>query len=135
MIKNITIGQYFPADTMIHRLDPRIKIIIVFMFIVSLFFITSFYPYLLILAFIMLTIKLAKIPVRYVLKGLKPLMFIIVITFLINIFMTKGEVILEIGPQYYKGGHQAGSFHGTKAYISSYWYIFTDIDNITNIIN
>lgn len=98
MIKNITIGQYFPGDTVIHRLDPRIKIIIVFMFIVSLFFIASFYPYLLIVAFIVSTIKLAKMPFKYVLKGIKPLMFIIVITFLINVFMTKGEVILSLGP-------------------------------------
>lgn len=98
MIKNITIGQYFPGDTVIHRLDPRIKIIIVFMFIVSLFFINSFYPYLFILAFILLTIKLSKVPLKYVLKGLKPLLFIIIITFLINIFMTKGEVIVSLGP-------------------------------------
>ncbi len=98
MIRNITIGQYFPADTVIHRLDPRIKILIVFMFIVSLFFIASFYPYALILAFIVLTVKLSKIPFRYVLKGLKPLWFIIIITFIINVFMTKGEVILELGP-------------------------------------
>ncbi|NLX61413.1 MAG: energy-coupling factor transporter transmembrane protein EcfT [Tissierellia bacterium] len=98
MIKNITIGQYFPTNSVIHRLDPRIKIIITFMFIVSLFFVTSFYPYFLILAFIALTIKLSRVPFKFVLKGLKPLLLIITITFLINIFMTKGEVVLSIGP-------------------------------------
>jgi len=68
------------------------------MFIASLFFIKSFYPYLFILAFILLTVKLSKVPFRYVLKGLKPLMLIILITFVINIFMTKGEVLFSIGP-------------------------------------
>lgn len=98
MLRDITIGQYFPADTIIHRLDPRTKILITTMFIASLFFIKSFYPYLFILAFIMLTVKLSKVPFRYVLKGLKPLMLIILITFVINIFMTKGEVLFSIGP-------------------------------------
>ncbi|NMB26546.1 MAG: energy-coupling factor transporter transmembrane protein EcfT [Tissierellia bacterium] len=98
MLKDITIGQYFPGDTFIHRLDPRIKILIIIMFIASLFFIVSFYPYILILGFILLTIRLSKVPIRYVLKGLKPLMFIISITFLINIFFTKGEVLFLLGP-------------------------------------
>lgn len=98
MLRDITIGQYFPADTIIHRLDPRTKILITTMFIASLFFIKSFYPYLFILAFILLTVKLSKVPFRYVLKGLKPLMLIILITFVINIFMTKGEVLFSIGP-------------------------------------
>ncbi|MFS8540856.1 MAG: energy-coupling factor transporter transmembrane protein EcfT [Tissierellales bacterium] len=98
MLRDITIGQYFPADTIIHRLDPRTKILITTMFIASLFFIKSFYPYLFILAFILLTVKLSKVPFRYVLKGIKPLMLIILITFIINIFMTKGEVLFSIGP-------------------------------------
>lgn len=98
MFRDITIGQYFPADTVVHRLDPRTKILIATMFIGSLFFIKDFYPYLLILAFILLTVKLSSIPFKYVLKGLKPLTFIIVITFIINVFMTKGEVLFTIGP-------------------------------------
>lgn len=98
MLKDITIGQYFPGDTFIHRLDPRIKIIIIIMFITSLFFIKTFPPYLLILAFIIFTIWLSKVPFKYVLKGLKPLMVIIGITFAINVLLTKGEVLFEIGP-------------------------------------
>ncbi|QQY79384.1 energy-coupling factor transport system permease protein [Keratinibaculum paraultunense] len=98
MLKDITIGQYFPKDTFVHRLDPRIKILIVAMFIISLFFIDTFYPYILILAFILVSIKLSEIPVKYVFKGLKPLMPIIIITFVINTLFTKGEVLLALGP-------------------------------------
>lgn len=98
MLKDITIGQYFPGDTFVHRLDPRIKILITIMFIASLFFVNTFYPYILILAFILISIKLSKIPAKYVVKGLKPLMPIIIITFVINVLFTKGEVLLPLGP-------------------------------------
>lgn len=98
MIKNITIGQFLPGETIIHKLDPRMKIMVTFLFIISLFFINSFYPYIFVVLFITSAIKLSKVPIRYIIKGLKPIMFIILITFLINLFMTKGEIILEIGP-------------------------------------
>ena len=98
MLKNITIGQYFPGDTVIHNLDPRVKIISVFLFIMSLFLIKTFYPYILVIAFIGVAITISKVPISYILKGLKPLIFLIAITFAINALMTKGEVIFEIGP-------------------------------------
>ncbi len=98
MLKNITIGQFYPGDTIIHNLDPRIKIIITFLFIISLFFINTFIPYIFVLIFILGAILLSNVPIRYIIKGLKPLLLIIIITFLINVFMTKGEVLYEIGP-------------------------------------
>ncbi|EOD01023.1 energy-coupling factor transporter transmembrane component T family protein [Caldisalinibacter kiritimatiensis] len=98
MLKDITIGQYFPGETIIHKLDPRVKILITFLFIISLFFIDSFLPYVFVVAFIMSAIALSKVPLKYILKGLKPLMIIIFITFAINVFMTSGEVIFELGP-------------------------------------
>ena len=98
MLKDITIGQYFPGDSIVHRLDPRIKIIIIGLFIATLFFIDSFFPYIFILLFIGAVIKVANLPLKFIIKGLKPLMFIILITLAINVFLTKGEVIFEIGP-------------------------------------
>lgn len=98
MLKDITIGQFFPGDTIVHKLDPRVKILITFVFIISLFFINKFYPYIFILGFILTAIKLSEIPFKYVLKGLKPLRFILIITFVINVFMTKGVVLFNIGP-------------------------------------
>lgn len=98
MIKDITIGQYFPGDTIIHKLDPRIKILATVAFITSLFLINKFYPYLLVLVVVFSMVKLSKVPIKFVLKGLKPLLFIILITFFINVFMTKGIVLFQIGP-------------------------------------
>ncbi|WP_069650766.1 energy-coupling factor transporter transmembrane component T family protein [Caloranaerobacter ferrireducens] len=98
MIRDITIGQYYPGNTVVHKLDPRVKIIITFLFIMALFFIDKFLPYLFILGFILMAILISKIPIKYILKGLKPLLPIILITFVLNLFMTKGQVIFEIGP-------------------------------------
>ncbi len=98
MLKDITIGQYFPGTSIVHKLDPRVKIVVTAMFIASLFFITKFYPYALIVLFIGMVINNAKLPIKFILKGLKPLMFIILITFAINLFMTKGEVLVTLGP-------------------------------------
>jgi len=91
MLKDITIGQYYPSDSPIHRLDPRTKLVITFLFIVIIFFVRYYTGYLYILAFMGLTVLLSKIPVKYILKGLKPLLFIILLTFFINIFFTPGD--------------------------------------------
>jgi len=98
MLKNITIGQYFPGKTIIHKLDPRIKILITLLFIFSLFFIDSFTPYLFVVAFILTSVGLSKVPLKFILKGLKPLLIIIMITFLINAILTPGEVLYRLGP-------------------------------------
>lgn len=98
MIKNITIGQYYPKDTTIHRLDPRVKILSVFAFIISLFFIREFVAYAPPILLLLLSIILSKVPASYILKGLKPIFVIITLTFIINLFMTTGEVLFRLGP-------------------------------------
>ena len=97
MLKDITIGQYFPAKSPVHSLDPRYKILIMTIFIVSLFFIQSFWPYIFVFAWLFLTIVAAKIPVNMVLKGLKPLRLILLFTFIMNLFFIPGEEIFRWG--------------------------------------
>ena len=97
MFKNLTIGQHYPVESPVHDLDPRLKIIITFIFIISLFLIESFWGYLIVAAFLTVTITLSKVPVKFVIKGLRPILFIIMITFIINLLMTPGRVIYTIG--------------------------------------
>ncbi len=97
MFKDITIGQYYPEDSVVHRLDPRTKILLTIIYIISLFLIDEFSGYFYVFAFIALTTYLSKVPVKYILKGLKPLAIIITITILINLFLTPGEVIFRLG--------------------------------------
>lgn len=96
MLKDITIGQYIPGDTPVHNLDPRIKIIITFLFITILFFVNKFYGYIFVLAFLVLSIMLSKISLKFIFRGLKPLIFIILFTVILNMFMTEGEVIYSV---------------------------------------
>ena len=97
MFKNLTIGQHYPVDSPIHNLDPRLKIIMTFIFIISLFLIESFTGFLFVVAFLTVTITISKVPVKFVIKGLRPILFIILITFIINLLMTPGRVIFTLG--------------------------------------
>ncbi len=96
MIRDITLGQYYPGDSKIHRLDPRTKIICTFAYIISLFLVRDFLGFAITVAFLGFTIFLSKVPLRFIFKGLKPIFFIIIFTFTVNMFMTKGETLVEI---------------------------------------
>ena len=97
MIRDITLGQYYPGDSKIHRLDPRTKIICTFAYIISLFLVRDFLGFAIVVTFLSLTIFLSRVPLRFIFKGLKPIFFIIIFTFTVNMFMTKGEPLVEIG--------------------------------------
>ena len=91
MLKDITIGQYIPGDTFVHKLDPRTKIIITILYISSLFIINKFVGYTLILLFLTATIINSKVPLSFILKGLKPIFLLIIINAVLNLFMIKGN--------------------------------------------
>ena len=94
MLTNITLGQYYPVDSPVHRLDPRTKLILTIVFIVGVFLVSSVTGYLLVFAFVYMTARAAKIPFRMLMKGLKPLRLILIITFLLNLFFTAGNTVL-----------------------------------------
>ncbi|MCD5413719.1 MAG: energy-coupling factor transporter transmembrane protein EcfT [Clostridiales bacterium] len=98
MLKDITIGQHYPTSSVIHKLDPRTKIIAVFVFILTLFLVEDFIAYGFIAVFVLCCILISKIPIKYILKGLKPLTFIILFTLVINSFMIAGRIIITLGP-------------------------------------
>ena len=91
MLKDITLGQYFPGPSVIHRMDPRAKLIMLVLYIVALFTAVSWVSYGLLFAFLVLCIKISAIPPKSILKGMKPLVFILVFTGVLNIFFTAGE--------------------------------------------
>lgn len=95
---NISIGQYLPFDTFVHRLDPRVKIVGVFLYIVTIFFVKDFYSYIPFVALLIGLLYVARIPFKSIVKSLKPLIFIIVLTGIINLVTTPGNVIFKIGP-------------------------------------
>lgn len=97
MLKDITIGQYYPTNSIIHKLDARVKLIATFIFMISLFIINKFWPYLIVVGSLIAVISLSKIPSKFIVKGLKPLKWIIIFTFVINIFFIPGDTIWSLG--------------------------------------
>jgi len=94
MIKDITLGQYFPLDSIIHKLDPRFKILATFIYIVLVFFANSVLTYSLVALFCFGVVFLSKVKLSLVLKSVKPLLLIIVFTAVINLFFTSGTDII-----------------------------------------
>ncbi|ACL68910.1 energy-coupling factor transporter transmembrane component T family protein [Halothermothrix orenii] len=94
MLTDITIGQYIPGNTIVHNLDPRIKIIISIILITALFFIKSFTGFLYFLLYITFIIFLAKLPVKRIIKGLKPILFLVILTLLLHVLFTRGGKVL-----------------------------------------
>ena len=95
MLKDITLGQYFPGNTIVHRLDPRTKLILVVFFITALFSAYSYVSYAVMFSVVAVCVALSKVKVKTILKGLKPILSIIIFTAVINIFFTDGRVLIE----------------------------------------
>ena len=93
-LKDITLGQYFPGNSVVHRLDPRTKLIAVVLYIVALFLCRFFVTYAIMFAALCLCIKLSKVPVKSIVGGLKPVLLIVIITALLNLFYTPGTHVL-----------------------------------------
>ena len=96
MLKDITLGQYFPGKSVIHLLDPRTKLIMLVVYIVGLFVASSWISYAVMLVFLVTVIAISTIPVKNILRGLKPLIFILVFTGLLNLLFTDtGNVLVS----------------------------------------
>ena len=98
MLKDITLGQYFPGDSCIHKMDARVKILLSVVFMAVIFCIKSVYGYAALLAFTTFMIVLSKIPFGFMIKAIKPIMFFVVFTAILNVLFTRsGEVLLTVG--------------------------------------
>lgn len=112
MLDKMIIGRYVPADSVVHKMDPRAKLLLVFLFVCVIFLANNVVSYALLAAFTILLITLSKIPLRYLYNGLKPILFLIIFTFLLHIFFTKeGELLFDFGwIEIYEGGLIQGLF-------------------------
>lgn len=123
MLKNITLGQYFPADTPIHRLDPRTKIILALVLLITVFMIRSFLGFLIFTVFVLIAARMAKIGARMLLRSVRPLLFIIVLTFVLNIFFSSAPLemrrldLVQFPPDHVQVADQTVIVPGD-------WYVF-----------
>lgn len=97
MLRDMTIGQYYPGESVLHRLDPRVKLSGAFVFVVSVFLFKDIVGFSIVTAFLIFCILLSKVPFRYMVKGLKPVVVVLVLTAVLNIFWTPGEPLWQYG--------------------------------------
>ena len=95
MIRDITIGQYYPADSVIHKLDPRVKLAGTIIFIVSLFLFSSFTGYIVVALFLGTVIKLSKVPFKFIVKALRAVFILLMFTVVFNMFLTPGKELVH----------------------------------------
>ena len=96
MLKDITLGQFFPGNTIVHRLDPRTKILAVVLYIVALFSADSVLTYAIVMVALTVSILVSKVPFRSLTKGLKPIVIIVIFTAVMNLFFTKGTPVCDV---------------------------------------
>lgn len=96
-MRDITIGQFYPADSVLHRLDPRVKLLGTFAFLISLFAGNGILAYAAATVFLAVVIRLSKVPFKMIMKGLKAIIIILLITVSFNLFLTEGEILFRIG--------------------------------------
>lgn len=116
MMEKMIIGRYIPGDSIIHRLDPRAKLLFVFGFIFIIFLANNVLAYSLLVAFILLLTFLSKMNIRFLINGLKPVLFLVVFTFILQLFFNKeGDVIFSIGKVHiYEEGLRQAIFISTR---------------------
>lgn len=96
MIRDITLGQYYPVDSVLHRMDPRTKLFGTMIFIISLFLSDSIGAYVIATGFLVSAIKISRVPFRFMVRGLKAVMFLLLISVSFNLFLTDGQVLVKI---------------------------------------
>lgn len=94
MLKDITLGQYFPGNSVVHRLDPRTKLLMVVVFIVALFCADNWLSYGVVFLFLVISIYISKISLQSITRGLKPVLFIVIFTGVLNLFFTEGTHVI-----------------------------------------
>ena len=97
MFDSITLGQYYQTDSVLHRLDPRVKLVGTFAYLISLFIVDSYIGYIIAALFLAVMIFLSNVPFRYIVRGMKTIVFLLLITVCFNLFLTPGEVIWQAG--------------------------------------
>ncbi len=95
MLRDITLGQYYQTESVIHKLDPRVKLVGTILYIISLFIFNNFTGYVVAALFLGFAIKLSKVPFRYMVKGMKAIVFLLLLTVVFNLFLTPGEPLVQ----------------------------------------
>jgi energy-coupling factor transport system permease protein len=112
MINSMIIGKYVPGDSVIHRMDPRAKLLLIFIYVFIVFLANNSITYAILTIFTFTLLALSRVPISFILRGLKPILWIVLFTFLLHVLMTKeGNLLYQVGGfSIYEGGVKQGIF-------------------------
>lgn len=96
MLRDITLGQYYQTDSIIHRLDPRVKLVTTLCYIVSLFIVDNWIGYVVAGLFLLMVVRLSKVPFKFMVRGMKSIVFLLLIAVVFNLFLTPGEPLVMV---------------------------------------
>lgn len=96
MLRDITLGQYYQTESVIHSMDPRVKLVGTICYIISLFLVNNVWGYLIAALFLAVMIKISNVPFKFMIKGMRAIVFLLLITMLFNMFLTPGEALLQV---------------------------------------
>ena len=96
MLRDITLGQYYQTESVLHKLDPRVKLVGTIVYIVSLFLVNNVWGYLVAAIFLAAMIKLSNVPFKFMVKGMRAILFLLMLTVIFNLFLTPGEALFTI---------------------------------------
>ncbi|MET1031686.1 energy-coupling factor transporter transmembrane component T family protein [Domibacillus tundrae] len=119
MMEKIILGRYLPADSVVHRMDPRAKLLFIFGFVLIVFLANNVATYALLGAFTLLIVFLSNVKLRFLIAGLKPVILLILFTFFLHVFFTKeGEILAQVGfLSIYEGGVIKGVFISLRFFL------------------
>ncbi|MCH1626052.1 energy-coupling factor transporter transmembrane component T family protein [Ferdinandcohnia quinoae] len=128
---NIIIGRYVPGSSLLHKMDPRAKLLLIFFYVFIVFIANSVLTYILLGIYTFIVVLLTKIHIRYIISGLKPILWIVLFTFVLHIFMTKeGDLLFKFGWfEVFEGGIQQGIFISLRLF---YLVLMTTILTLTS---
>lgn len=96
MLRDITLGQYYQTESVIHSMDPRVKLVGTICYIISLFLVNNVWGYLIAALFLAVMIKISNVPFKFMIKGMRAIMFLLLITMIFNMFLTPGEALFQV---------------------------------------
>ncbi len=131
MIRDITIGQYYPAKSVLHRLDPRVKLVGTLLYLISLFLFNSIPGYVMTTLFLIIIIKMSRVPFSFIVRGLKPVIMLLMITVLFNLIFDKrwGSTVSCVDLHDYRRGIKDCGIYGNPSDLPDHRFVAYDIYN------
>ena len=134
MLRDITLGQYYQTESVIHKLDPRVKLGGTLLYIISLFLFENVVGYVLAALFLAFVIKMSKVPFKFMVRGMKAILFLLLLTVVFNLFLTPGEPLISLWKLTVTKEGENTFMHKLVWFLKAFFKILSDIGNLPELL-